>query len=66
MEKIYETSEQQGHANPDIFSTIPKIVTFSFWQKLISFDTSDIDTSCGVVNITAPSKPDKITKNIEE
>ena len=51
---------QHGHINPAIFSTTPNIGIPTLRQKLISLRTSNNDTSCGVVTITAPSTEESL------
>ena len=47
--------ERSGRVRPHIFSTTPRTGSFVILQKLSSFRTSAIATSCGVVTTTAPS-----------
>jgi hypothetical protein len=52
--KIIDSFVHLGQTNPLMFSMTPIILTPTFLQKLISFLTSCIAISCGVVTMTAP------------
>jgi len=53
---IWLSQAQFGQTKPLMFSTTPITLRPVFLQKLISFLTSDKDTSYGVVTIIAPSR----------
>lgn len=54
---ISDFVEHFEHTKIDIFSMTPTIGIFILRQKLISFRTSNSDTSAGVVTKTAPKFP---------
>ena len=43
---VFVLTEQCGHTKPLIFSTMPRIGTPTFLQKVISRLTSPVDTAC--------------------
>lgn len=61
---ISDLVEHFEHTKIDIFSTTPTIGIFILRQKLISFRTSNKDTSAGVVTRTAPKLPTVLHKYV--
>ena len=52
--KMWCCSPHFGQMKTDMFSTIPRIGTFTFWNMRRPFFASMSAMSCGVVTTTAP------------